>query len=47
MRSAMSPAVIAETVVAALGTDRFWLLTHPELNEGMRQRAASIEASLP
>ena len=33
---------MAELVVDAIKTDRFWILTHPEYHEVIERRAAGI-----
>lgn len=44
----MDPAEVAQAVAGAVRSGRFYVLTHPEMNEVIRQRAESvIEGSLP
>jgi NAD(P)-dependent dehydrogenase (short-subunit alcohol dehydrogenase family) len=40
--SGTEPAEVAELVLDAVKTGRFWLLPHPELGEMVSQRAAAI-----
>ena len=45
VREGMDPAQVGALVASALGTDRFWLFTHPELGDRVRERAAEIDAA--
>ena len=38
----MDPAVVAELVVQSIQTNRFWIITHEETKEVVRQRAAAL-----
>lgn len=46
MREAMDPARVGDLIVEALGSDRFWLFTHPDLGDRVRQRSAEIDRAL-
>jgi len=41
----IEPAVVADRVVDAVVGDRFWILTHPEHLDAVRERFAGIEAA--
>lgn len=43
----MDPALVAERVVDAVRTDRFYVLTHPDMTEGIRRRAEDVLAGGP
>jgi NAD(P)-dependent dehydrogenase (short-subunit alcohol dehydrogenase family) len=45
--SGMEPAQVAGHVVDAIRAGRFYVLTHPEMNEGIRRRAEEILAGGP
>lgn len=45
--SGMDPALVAEHVVDAVRKNRFYVLTHPELSEVIRQRAEDVLAGGP
>ena len=42
LAGAMDPAVVAELVVQSIQTNRFWIITHEETKEVVRQRAAAL-----
>jgi NAD(P)-dependent dehydrogenase (short-subunit alcohol dehydrogenase family) len=46
LASAIEPAVVADTVLDAIRTDRFWILTHPEFVRGVVERAERIRAAV-
>jgi len=46
LRNGMDPALVAEQAADALGTDRFWLFTHPELGVRIDTRFAEIKAAM-
>ncbi len=46
VRAGLDPSVVARQVADALGTDRFWLFTHPELREQVARRATEIDAAM-
>lgn len=39
---AMSPGAVAAQVLDAIGTDRFWILTHPEMTPVVTERFDSM-----
>ena len=42
LAGAMDPAHVAELVVQSIQTNRFWIITHEETKEVVRQRAAAL-----
>ena len=42
MELGIAPEVVAEQVLQAILQNRFWIMTHPEYDEAIRQRAAGI-----
>ena len=42
LAGAMDPALVAELVVQSIQTNRFWIITHEETKEVVRQRAAAL-----
>lgn len=46
IRAGLDPAQVGRQVADALGTDNFWLFTHPELGANVRARSAEIDAAL-
>ena len=46
LATGIDPSVVADRVVDAIRTDRFWVLTHPEYVTAVVERAAGIEASV-
>jgi NAD(P)-dependent dehydrogenase (short-subunit alcohol dehydrogenase family) len=47
VRSAIDPADVASAAVDAVRTGRFYVLTHPHLDDGIRRRAEAILAGGP
>ena len=47
LESGMDPAEVAGHVVDAIRAGRFYVLTHPEMNEAIRRRAEDILAGAP
>lgn len=47
LASAMDPAVVADHVMDAVRTDRFYVLTHPDLAAGVHRRAEDVLAGGP
>jgi len=45
--SGIDPAQVAGTVVDGIRTGRFYLLTHPEMNDAIRRRADAVVAGEP
>lgn len=43
LREGLDPAVVGRQVADALGTDRFWLFTHPELEHRIDTRFAAMK----
>lgn len=43
MHASMDPRQVGEIVANAIGTDRFWLFTHPELRDMVAQRSQEID----
>jgi hypothetical protein len=43
----MEPSQVAGEVVAAVRSGRFYVLTHPELNEGIRRRVDDVLSGGP
>ncbi len=46
MRESLDPGEVGRLVADALGTDRFWLFTHPELMGAVRDRAEEMAAAM-
>ena len=46
LRNGRDPAEVAKLVADALGTDRFWLFSHPELEHRIDTRTAEMKAAL-
>jgi len=46
VRSGLAPEVVAHQAASALGTQQFWLFTHPELEQRMDNRNAEMKAAL-
>ena len=46
LATGIEPSAVADRVVDAIRTDRFWVLTHPEYVGAVVDRAAGIEASV-
>lgn len=46
LRQGRDPADVARLAADALGTDRFWLFTHPELEHRIDTRVAEMKAAL-
>jgi len=42
LAGAMDPALVAELVVQSIQANRFWIITHEETKEVVRQRAAAL-----
>ena len=42
MEQGIAPEVVAEAVLEAIRLNRFWIMTHPEYDEAIRQRADGI-----
>jgi hypothetical protein len=40
----LDPAVVADLVADAIGANRFWIFTHPDLMDGALRRWQSIAA---
>jgi NAD(P)-dependent dehydrogenase (short-subunit alcohol dehydrogenase family) len=47
VETGMDPAQVAGHVVDAIRSGRFYVLTHPEMSEGVRQRAEAVLAGAP
>jgi NAD(P)-dependent dehydrogenase (short-subunit alcohol dehydrogenase family) len=47
VESGMDPSVVADHVVEAVRSDRFYVLTHPELTGAIRRRAEDMLAGAP
>jgi NAD(P)-dependent dehydrogenase (short-subunit alcohol dehydrogenase family) len=47
VETGMDPAKVAGHVVEAIRDGRFYVLTHPEMNEGIRRRADEVLAGAP
>jgi NAD(P)-dependent dehydrogenase (short-subunit alcohol dehydrogenase family) len=47
LETGMEPSEVAGHVVDAIGAGRFYVLTHPEMNEGIRRRAEEVLAGGP
>ena len=47
VETGMDPAEVAGHVVDAIRDGRFYVLTHPEMNEGIRRRADEVLAGAP
>jgi NAD(P)-dependent dehydrogenase (short-subunit alcohol dehydrogenase family) len=47
LESGMDPSEVAGHVVDAIRSGRFYVLTHPEFNEGIRRRAEEVLAGAP
>lgn len=45
-RDGIAPAAIGKLVVDALGTDRFWLFSHPELQDRVAARATDMQNAI-
>ena len=43
----LTPAAVAELVLDAIATDRFWVITHPDESGGLAARFADVLANLP
>lgn len=46
LRKGLDPAIVANQVADALGTDRFWLFTHPELELRIDARTEAMKLAL-
>jgi len=46
LRNGIDPTLVGTLVADALGTDRFWLFTHPELEHRIDARFAGMKADL-
>jgi len=46
VRSGLAPEVVARLTAEALGTDQFWIFTHPDLASRMIARNAEMEKAL-
>jgi len=46
LRDGLDPAEVGRQVADALGTDRFWLFTHPELEHRIDTRTAELKRAL-
>lgn len=46
LRDGLDPAVVGRQVADALGTDRFWLFTHPQLEDRIDTRTAEMKQAL-
>jgi len=46
LRNGIDPTLVGTLVADALGTDRFWLFTHPELEHRIDARCAGMKADL-
>ncbi|MEP7222962.1 MAG: SDR family oxidoreductase [Novosphingobium sp.] len=46
VRNGLDPEVVARQAANALGTDEFWLFTHPELEHRMDSRNADMKSAL-
>lgn len=46
VRSGLAPEVVAHLTAEALGTDQFWIFTHPELENRIITRNAEMEKAL-
>ena len=42
MERGIAPEVVAEAVLEAIRLNQFWIMTHPEYDEAIRQRAEGI-----
>ena len=42
MEQGIASEVVAEAVLDAIRQNRFWIMTHPEYDEAIRQRADGI-----
>ena len=46
IRNGKDPEVVARQTADALGTDEFWIFTHPELEHRIDSRNAEMKAAL-
>ena len=46
LRNGKDPSLVAKQTADALGTDRFWLFTHPEMEYRITNRFAEMKAAL-
>lgn len=46
VRNGLAPEVVARLTAEALGTDQFWIFTHPELENRMITRNAEMEKAI-
>lgn len=46
LQKGLDPATVARQVADALGTDRFWLFTHPELEHRIDKRTEAMKLAL-